>query len=823
MQGPVNEATVRVSRTRIRWALALLAWGLNQAVSNGNEVVAQSLDREVRAALVEAVEFLKKRTAEDEEGWVIPPARHSKIVDHEIVVYRYREEIREIPVYEYEYEEYEMIQKVRVGQGTDAVDTYRKVKKRRVVSRKQTGVKKTKRLVRDPEGPIEREHRIPKRGPGGANVWARYALGDNALALYALRRSGVSPDDDMINRLAYNLDRFLTDYGYPDETWDLAWLSAAFSTLPAEPYRTKALIMASKLLDAQVRDGQAAGLWGPVAINTKLLAEQLLEVEELSVKLLEAKKVKANGRREGRAFQRVDKAYRAALANLVRVATFGMAGHTIEASLTMKIDHGPSVRLAGLTDYIYNQRSADLGSTALALYALRQAAENGTFPKQLWRPESSKVEACSPSDLLGASIEALAKKQVELRDWDEMNHYQTVEDFGEVDIFPGLPGAEVPFPALPSDTSLLTTAQGFSAMADAARIAQSDALNTKYRPHLQKGAERLRASAESLLEDGSTEKSKPWQMAPYEHYLFLSEVTREAGSSREDRRDLWEPLASKLLSMRSASGSWEHKGPGRPFHLPTSLMARLAVMEEPGRKAQIEYDKPHAYRGYHSLAATLLGDKKRRLTVEEVVPTSIAMIFLAENVRPPMIGECLWTADTIGSRLPPTVTSVVRQQKRLPARYSAVSRPIKAEHLGELPVLLIRGEDEFDPDDEERAALQDYLGAGGLVLFEATANGEGEKFLSSAEQATKAMLPDSATLDDIGSDQDLMGSAAGKASIRAFRKSNQSLAAAFLPLAPERGANGLPLSTAARATYNLLFQKVSPEVLEENYPISINP
>ena len=111
----------------------------------------------------------------------------------------------------------------------------------------------------------------------------------------------------------------------------------------------------------------------------------------------------------------------------------------------------------------------------------------------------------------------------------------------------------------------------------------------------------------------------------------------------------------------------------------------------------------------------------------------------------------------------------------------------------------------------------------GFVLFEATANGEGEKFLSSAEQATKAMLPDSATLDDIGSDQDLMGSAAGKASIRAFRKSNQSLAAAFLPLAPERGANGLPLSTAARATYNLLFQKVSPEVLEENYPISINP
>ena len=38
--------------------------------------------------------------------------------------------------------------------------------------------------------------------------------------------------------------------------------------------------------------------------------------------------------------------------------------------------------MAGLSDYIYNQRTADLGHTALALHALRQAA------RQLSRPPS---------------------------------------------------------------------------------------------------------------------------------------------------------------------------------------------------------------------------------------------------------------------------------------------------------------------------------------------------------------------------------------------------------------------------------------------------
>jgi hypothetical protein len=54
--------------------------------------------------------------------------------------------------------------------------------------------------------------------------------------------------------------------------------------------------------------------------------------------------------------------YRDALAHLGRVATFGMVGHTIEAFLKIKSEFGPSVTLPGLCDYIYNQRTADLGT-----------------------------------------------------------------------------------------------------------------------------------------------------------------------------------------------------------------------------------------------------------------------------------------------------------------------------------------------------------------------------------------------------------------------------------------------------------------------------
>ena len=77
----------------------------------------------------------------------MPPTRTRKIVDHEVVTYNYREVTREVPVYEYEYETYEVVQKVRVGDSSAAVDTYRKVKKRRVVSRKQVGVKKVRDVL----------------------------------------------------------------------------------------------------------------------------------------------------------------------------------------------------------------------------------------------------------------------------------------------------------------------------------------------------------------------------------------------------------------------------------------------------------------------------------------------------------------------------------------------------------------------------------------------------------------------------------------------------------------------------------------------------
>ena len=813
-----NVKQMHTNNTWLQWILLLAVWISSDPVLAEGEP--NTLDREVRTTLSKSVEFFKKRAAEDAQGWVVPPIRTRKVVDHEVVTHRYRELTREVPVYEYEYETYEEVQNVRVGDSSAAVDTYRKVKKRRVVSRKQVGVKKVKRLERDPNGSITREHRIPKYGPGGPDVWERYALGDNALALYALRLAGVPGDDVTVSNLSNNLTDFLARYGYPDETWDLAWLTAAFSTMPYEYQRKHASAMASKLLDGQIRDGDAAGLWGPVAINTALLAEQLLKVEKLSLKLVEAKKEAAKEKRKERAFQKVDKAYRESLKNLMRVATYGMAGHSMEIFHSSEADMNSSIRLPGLFEYIYNQRTADLDSTAVALYALRQAAENGTLPERLWRPESSKIEPKKPSKLLSICMDKLARKLVEKRDWDEMNHYQAVKDFDKIKTFPGLPRADVPFPKPASSTSLLSTMQGFSSMAGAAHVAQSDALSSKY---LEKGSALFRASAEKLLKNGTPEDSKLLPYPIYQHYFHLSGITMGDKPNKEDRRDLWHPLASHLLSLRSDKGSWEHKGPGRRFHFPTSLIARLAVMDEPEKKNnKIEYDKPHVYWRYHAFIEMLKSGKKLKLVVEDIVPTSLAMVFLAENVRPPVIGECLWTADTKESRIAPVVTTVMRQQKKIPYRYTAAPRPIKAESIAELPVLLIRGKSKFNPSEDEIKALQNYLDAGGLVLFEAAADSEGTAFLKGAESALKSLLPASSTLENIGTDKELMGSAVGKAQIKALRKPGGSLAAVFLPLAPKSGAKGLPRSIAARATYNMLFQKIDPAMLEENYPISGN-
>jgi hypothetical protein len=61
---------------------------------------------------------------------------------------------------------------------------------------------------------------------------------------------------------------------------------------------------------------------------------------------------------------------------------------------------------------------------------------------------------------------------------------------------------------------------------------------------------------------------------------------------------------------------------------------------------------------------------------------------------------------------------------------------------------------------------------------------------------------------------------AGKASVRALKQPDGSLSVAFLPLASEGATKGLHRSTAGRAMYQMLFQKIDPEMLKETYPIS---
>ena len=198
------------------------------------------------------------------------------------------------------------------------------------------------------------------------------------------------------------------------------------------------------------------------------------------------------------------------------------------------------------------------------------------------------------------------------------------------------------------------------------------------------------------------------------------------------------------------------------------------------------------------------------------------MVFLAENVRPPVIGECLWNSETDESNLIPTVIPVMRKQKGFPFRYSAVTRSIETPHLAELPALLIKGEGSFNPDLFEKSTLEEYMKSGGLVLFEAMADREGMSFLNEAKQTVKTLLPKNSTLEDIGKDKDLMGTLAGKVQIQAFKRENGSLAAAFLPVLTNSGPEGLPKSIAARALYNMMLQKISPEILEDSYPSSIS-
>jgi hypothetical protein len=585
---------------------------------------------QVREAVDKAVQYLRDVAGKDEEGWFSPPHRNRKVVDHkEVEVYYTRKKVK-VPVYEYKM--VEQYRTVTHGDSVGAVGVREKVMVK--VPVKQIGTREEEKLVRDPKGEIHQVEKRPVYGPGGADYWNAFSIGHNALAMYALMEAGVDPGDEIIANPAGSLRRLIEAFGLPDSTWDLAWITAAFSMMPGQHERRLAEEACSKLLDGQIESGPAAGLWGPVSINTRLLAEMLKIWETKSAELSKSAGVKAKDKvRAGG-----DEAIRDLIENInqdmkrVMMMPAAQVGKGLTVRLTREQEDPISVTTH--VHNIYNQTSADLESTAVAMYALRVAARNKTLPRETWRPFGEGKRPILPpkpsSLIITTALRSIARYQEKDGAWTEVNLHQPLTEFSVVktlDIMQTQPKTFVP---LASPVTVASIANGFSALVSGWNILGSAGI-APVRASIMEGAKSLKNTfKETAAHSYQTKESGPF--APYDSMAYLRDLPT---LPEENDPSLWQTIIPFLIESQKPDGSWSTSTKSRVF-LPSSVRARMDVLPSAfaSKGENKQFDRAQAYVPVSPKDKDSAGNFNKTFTVHPpAYCTSLSLVFLTGHIN----------------------------------------------------------------------------------------------------------------------------------------------------------------------------------------------
>ncbi|NQT91797.1 MAG: hypothetical protein HQ559_03475, partial [Lentisphaerae bacterium] len=534
----------------------------------------------VRTAIASGTEYLLSLVGSNYMDYAAPPltTRANVIIGYkgqETHSVRYRWQEYDQPIYEHIYEEYETF----VVGGSHSVQARKmgKVKRKRVVGTKQVGTKKAKRLVGDPKGSVVRSY-TRNVGPiyredKGAEYWADHLPGDNALALLALLKSGVPETDERVEKLARAVNDYVDYYGTSDLTWNVAWLAAALSNLRGTRYDKARALAISRILDGQIFVGPARGMWGPVCINMEILPVLVQHETDMGAHLaklkadLPKKLAKSAGAKKKMKFRReieqVEEYVKTLETLYAPVTQQGLRFNSVQTWFRLRQNSWETdVRYTpGLPYYIYNQTLADLESTAVALYAISEAAENGCLPEGTMVPDLSRgaklggasarrqsqvVKPQKPGGMLARAASVVSRLQKQDGSWDQCNLHQESRTFESMGL-PRLPETEKPR-SLPSARTRVTTAQGYSCLANAGKTVGMGKLFGKYGRNILVARKNVTEDAVSYLDRKSKNVVPEGRiLAPYDLYFAMLGVHRSVYPTVEDRRDLWMRFAHEIV------------------------------------------------------------------------------------------------------------------------------------------------------------------------------------------------------------------------------------------------------------------------------------
>lgn len=624
----------------VGWLSATVALGWGATIFAQDAILeTTAVQQATRIALAQGVAKLKQRAADDPDGWIIGPGRFRKVIGYTNIVIHYRRTVVEHPVYEYS----NVVTFIPGSVG----EPPRKVVQSRPV--RQIGTKKVEDNVIDKDGPIAVERRYPQYDPGGNVQWYANSLGDEALAIHALRHAGVSDSDAVMQRALDNVRGHLEVVGVPDHTWDLAWLTALFAEVPGPEADVLTQRLASRLLDGQITDGAARGLWGPICVHPGVLAVMLRDYLTLfaDVQKKEAK-LKAKYSKTGQAAvdearQALDRQREQVEAVCKRGLRFGYA----ELTWILDPNVDPQVMIAGAGHFFYNQTAADLDSTWAALHALSVAAAQKRLPVETLRPrfarpagggtvagtvaigtgmpQPEKAEA-----VLARAANAITDRQNKDGRWDECNVHQPVTKFDAFSATLPVPADPKSFPPLSSPVTPVSVVQGLMALRSIGDIIGQERLPVTVRNACVAGTVSAQKEIDAQLAALWPKHALRPRLTKITDYTLLLTLATPGGKGGAVAFQEPGDLLELLVLAGNPDGSWSRGSGG--LATPTSSRARLEVLKTiPSRvyakdHDPIEMNKAHMWQYNGSIWRD-----------GEGYATAVAVLYLANRVENPAV------------------------------------------------------------------------------------------------------------------------------------------------------------------------------------------
>ena len=795
---------------------------------------AVELSLQARLAITRAIEFLRQTAEQNTNGLILQPAvkGQHKLKGYEDYTINWRDEVvtTKVPIYKWEYFDHQVYRKKR---SDDAHMTLVTEKRRRVKS--VTYKTRTyRRRVRDKNGPIVTKHkrRIYEKGQS-IQQWQVGFLGYNAMALYTMLRVGVPASDPMVVKLAASLQAYVEAYGSPDGTFDVAWLVAAFSSIPKPNKRLLAVrtMLIGKLLNGQLPSGPGAGLWGPVAQNSEILGAMFREEVTLGRAL---SKIKADLKKKptSRMLKKRQKEAEDVLEEFLdlyrQLSCRGqrITGAAGTLTITPPTDYeapegfGDILQQAAMpalhVDYT-KELTVDMESTAWALFGLRQTDIAGCLPDHVTRPRYDNKTILPPlrsSIVMERALEGItAAYSRKDKGWTEANQH-IIMDAYKLTQDEGLAARQSL--SLFSDHYPATDMQAYSAMVSLGYI------NDPARMRSANGA--MLGAAEGLVEKGlegilaGKIKRPGLQREGLDAFFFATGIARRFGTRQESRRDLWQRAAWHILRQQAADGSWGKT----TYRLTSSSAMELAMARAVAKSAKAKQNSP--YQDPKERANYKRSDHRgahRHWRVPaKIVYTQMMVNFLADAVRLPVCAQWQWNAEAPKSYTLSRAVGRLDEYRTLGLSYVKLGEQVTRADLRGIPALLLSGPaPSAEAHKELLVPLRGYLEDGGLVVAETRGSSSGRRFLSDLEVQLQDMF-DGAQAGEIPKDNELLAKwGEGAPTVLGVWTADGVVKAVFLPVAKKSSGAVMTPQRASIVLSRILQDRLAPGVMKPGYPM----